>query len=168
MGERRVNERLHSADHVHHPFGLHPGGLLTHQRLALGLAPEAIGHVSQEACREHLTADGHSRRAHLGREATSVAALELELQNAGGVGFRRVEQIAAKLIVGLTQLRRDDQSPQRLPDCFGGRPAEHALGRGVPGANAAVTVDGDKRVGGAVQHDPRPRLLLGEQQLALP
>ena len=128
MGERGVNERLHSADHVRHPFRLHPGGLLAQQRLALGLAPEAIGHVAQEAGREHLAADGHPRRAHLGREATSVAALELELQNAGGVGLRRVEQIAAKPIVGLTQLGRDDQSPQRLARLLR-RPTSRACAR---------------------------------------
>jgi hypothetical protein len=167
MGERGVDQLLHAADHVGKALRLGASGLLAQQRLAFGLAPQAVGHVAQEAGGEHLTANGHPRHPRLGGEAVAVAMLELELQNSGGIGCRRIEQSATALVVGLALLGWDDQSPQGLPDRLGGRPAQHALGGGVPGADDSVAIDGDEGIGRAVEHDPRAGLVLLQQERPL-
>ncbi len=167
MGERRVHELLHAAHHPRHPLRLGAGGLLAHQRLALGLAAQPVSGVTQEAGREHLAAHGHPRGSHLGREAGAVAALKLELENSRGIGFSRIEEVAAQLVVLLAQLRRNDQRAQRLADSLGRRPAQHAFGSRVPRAHHPVAIDGHESIRCAVQHDPRACLVLLEQRLAL-
>jgi hypothetical protein len=58
-------------------------------------------------------------------------------------------------VVGLAVLDWNDEVGEDLPDRFGARPAEHALGGAIPVEDHAGFVDGHHRVVGGVDEDPR-------------
>jgi hypothetical protein len=106
--QRRVNKRLHAGHELGHALGLGPRGLLSQQRLALGLAAGALGHVGDEARYEHLALDLHLRHRRLTGEAGAVAALELHLVALGREWRLARNQRIAALVVALTELGRED------------------------------------------------------------
>ena len=144
------------------------GGLLRLPQLVLVLQP--LGDVAHEGA-EEISAAGADGIGHgnLDRKLVPVAVQAAQLEPP--VHDRRVAGLvkpAQALDVGGAEPRRDDGLGQLPPDHVVERPAERRRRLRVPPHDPAVGVHADERVVRRIEHEPRPRLALGEVLHGLP
>ena len=128
---------------------------------AAGAGP--LGEVPDEGREHDLVADLHAMEGLLGREGGPVPAPQLELAPActlsGSVALHQLADAAASW--PSSALLREDHAARRLADRLGRRPAEQALGGGVPGRDqAGVRRRSTTNASGAVSSRRRMRASL--------
>jgi hypothetical protein len=158
VGQGRVHQQLHAADHLRDPLRLGPGGLLAKQLLALLLLAAALGDVADEGWEVCIAADDDLRHGGLDREARAVASHGLDLGQPARHLALRLGQLLPALVVVVPELGRNDQRAHRAADRLGGAPTEHPLCGGIPGGDDPVAVQGHECVRRAVEYQSGARL----------
>jgi hypothetical protein len=165
--QRDVEQHLQAVHDAGHLLGLLARGLLAVELLALLLAALTVADVLEEADEQVAVADPDGGDPAIGQELLAVAATQHHLRLIRPpVALGALErQPATFLVTLLVAWDQQAELAQRLARRLLGGPAEHVLGRGVPGNYEAVL--GERHVGvrSALDDRPRARLALAQHLL---